>query len=56
MDRQKIIKLAREIYNNGGYAVQNAEHDNERAVMKYQALSQQALEELAAYLEVDPYR
>ncbi len=56
MDKEKIMALARAIYGNGVLACQNAEAGHEKAVYKYQDLSQTALFELADYLGKDPFR
>lgn len=43
--------LLREITNNAGFATQNAENGNERAVIKYQALSAEAAQRLLARID-----
>jgi hypothetical protein len=50
-EKKEIRRLAGEIYNNGGYAVQNSDAGHEKAVEKYQRLSQEAYNALLEYLD-----
>jgi hypothetical protein len=50
-EKQKIKELAKAIYSNGVFAVQNAEAGHEKAITKYQILSQKAYDDLLTYLD-----
>src|ERR1700733_10641802 len=49
--KMNITKLAHEISNNGGFALQNAEACHEKATQKYDDLRQQAYVRLINYLD-----
>ena len=48
---ENILNLAREMLNAERAAVQNAEHGNEKAVIKYQSLADLKMKEIASLLE-----
>jgi hypothetical protein len=56
IDEEKIMKLARGIRNDAFGACQNAEHGNEKAVMRLQDAADAKLKELADYLGMDMWR
>ena len=49
--KERIKKLALEITNNGGFALQNAEAGHEKAAEKYDCLRDKAYHELVDYLD-----
>ena len=44
--KSKMLSLLRDLKNNCGYACQNAEHGNEKAVYKYEQLAAQNYDDL----------
>ncbi len=54
-EKKKIMALAQGAVNSERGAVQNAEHGNERAVMRLQGEADAKLDELAGLLGVNRY-